>query len=69
MTDIKTVCVKCRFHNGVSPKATWYDHYCKHPELTKPPYLDPVTGIRHESEPTHCRDHNKGDCAFYEAKP
>lgn len=73
-----TVCADCKFcSQRRGSDAAWYDWFCLHPDLERPPVIDPVTGrevysatndlgriVPSEKHP-HCRDVNTGQCPHY----
>ena len=73
------ICVDCKWHNGVPPRAIWYDHYCLCPDAQGEHCQNPVTGdwgfCRSNdlggryitAEPPNCRYVNQeGECPHFE---
>lgn len=81
MSELKTICVECRFHEGQAdgPRTDcWYNHFCIHPEVERVPDIDPVTGkagfaaanslgMGYLTDKKHpnCRDINHGNCPHF----
>lgn len=70
-----TICIDCKHHRGGDKTAIWYDHYCSHPDHSRPLGVDPVTGVHGymakndlgmtyftNQESPYCRDYNDGTC-------
>jgi len=79
MTTCKTICIECVHHNGSSPDASWYDHYCMCPALKRQKEPDPVTGKQRyaikndlgnvvftDDAFPYCLDINHGNCNHFE---
>lgn len=76
----KTLCVKCKYHNGESAGKPWYAHRCRHRAVKRQLKQDPVTGrmgyagrndlgtvyLSTEESP-YCRDVNHGNCEHFNA--
>lgn len=65
MTEVKTICMNCKYHRGGTADEPWYSHICSHPSVQIPVVINPVTG-RPIEEVRHCRDVNRGNCEHYE---
>ena len=81
------ICVDCRHHHskhdggpgGPGPNV-WFHHICLHPELSRAPSTNPVTGVAcfwvkndlgrmvaTDDQYPYCRDINsEGDCEFWD---
>lgn len=75
------ICAKCRHFHCEHPRRIWYDLTCRHPDHTREPAIDPVTGsagyacenslgmayIDDDAWP-YCRDVNTaGECPLFES--
>ena len=74
-SDVKTICVNCRYHSGKTSSDIWYNHRCSHPAYELERRQDPVSGqwkygpYMEDTKHPYCREINTGDCEGFEETP